>query len=215
MKSFFRKKSTKAFTLIEVIMAISIAGLLLVAATTYLFSLTQIWGDTQKDQYFTHHAEGVSRFLDQLFDEAQYLDSEPVKWAPLPGASPFDPPLLQFSLPGNPALLYWEGRPLGGVTCYLYFNETEGLELIWYSELEKIESPSDMHRTLISPIVKNITYCNYDPDFEQWEESREPILDRQGNRKVPNALKLTFKYEDEEKVQTFNIPTEEASVPIF
>lgn len=58
------------FTLLEVILAVTIAGALLAAAAALMVSVTSVWMDRQDRHFFEDHVDGVSEFLQACFSNA-------------------------------------------------------------------------------------------------------------------------------------------------
>jgi hypothetical protein len=59
-----------AFTLLEVILAVSIAGALLAGAATLMVSVTNAWLERQDRHFFEDHVDGVTEFLQASFSMA-------------------------------------------------------------------------------------------------------------------------------------------------
>ncbi|MGZ0657191.1 prepilin-type N-terminal cleavage/methylation domain-containing protein [Coraliomargarita sp. W4R53] len=68
-RSTFNVKQS-AFTLLEVILAVTIAGALLAAAATLLVSVTDVWMERQDKHFFEDHVDGVTEFLQASFTAA-------------------------------------------------------------------------------------------------------------------------------------------------
>lgn len=64
------KRSNRAFTLLEVILAIAITGFVLAAATSFVVSLSRIWIDREERHFFEDHVDGVTEFLNASFASA-------------------------------------------------------------------------------------------------------------------------------------------------
>ena len=60
----------KAFTLVEVLLALSVAGLLLTYAAFQIVSLSTIWAHRADEDFFSEHADGVAHFLNAAFERA-------------------------------------------------------------------------------------------------------------------------------------------------
>lgn len=58
------------FTLLEVILAVTIAGALLAAAATLMVSITDAWLKRQDRHFFEDHVDGVTEFLQASFTHA-------------------------------------------------------------------------------------------------------------------------------------------------
>jgi len=260
-------------SLLEVILAIAVAGFVLAAAVAMLVSISTIWSERSERHFFVDHVDGVTEFLNATLssagveialndnretskDSAQIGNDagiqrpsisisttgtgstrsgtnatnsdasggliraadEPVGWARPPGFSDSKDPLLNFKLTTAPPLLVGlENAPLLGIDAFLYFDDTEGLSLLWYSTLqEETDNINDLRRTIISPLVAKIQYIYWDERFEKWEEEEEP-MEGDGNDQylLPRFLKLTFEYEDETQERTLTIPVPSKSALIY
>jgi prepilin-type N-terminal cleavage/methylation domain-containing protein len=267
--------SKSGMSLLEVILAIAVAGFVLAAAVSLLVSISSIWSERAERHFFVDHVDGVTEFLNATFatagveialgesdpdsetepgggDEGKSdleLDlkmngtggeinnknnaeeeetseagglvrasDEPVGWARPPGFADYKDPLLNFNLTKAPPLLVGlENAPLLGLDAYLYFDDNEGLSLLWYSILqEETDDISDLRRTTISPLVTDIHYIYWDESFEKWEEEDEPMEGDGADQYIlPRFIKLTFEYEDETQVRTFTIPVPSKSALIY
>lgn len=56
-----------AFTLMEIILAVSIAGALLAAAATLVVSVSELWLERQDRHFFDDHVDGVTEFIQASF----------------------------------------------------------------------------------------------------------------------------------------------------
>ncbi len=59
-------------TLIEVVLAIAVAGFVLTAATSFVVSISSIWSTRSERHFFEDHVDGVMHFLQGTFDRAGY-----------------------------------------------------------------------------------------------------------------------------------------------
>ena len=184
----------KGFSMMEVLVALAIGGLLLVSSTDLLVSISKRWidGPSSKD-VFDAHVNGVSRFLTAVMEEAtvptlnssgnQAIDlRRPV------GFSDSEDPLIHFYLRDAPPFFVWPKGPAQRVHAYLYFEEGEGLSIAWFSELQELEkneegemAPEDedeLFKTLISPFCETIHYCYYgdeddgELDIKEWDAKK-------------------------------------------
>lgn len=60
----------QGFTLIEVLLAITITGFVLAGATSLIVSVSNIWTNRQSSHFFGDHVDGVAEFLKASFSEA-------------------------------------------------------------------------------------------------------------------------------------------------
>ena len=63
-------RGVAAFTLLEVILAVTIAGTLLAGAATLMVSVTNAWLERQDRHFFEDHVDGVTEFLQASFSMA-------------------------------------------------------------------------------------------------------------------------------------------------
>ena len=59
-----------AFTLMEIILAVTIAGALLAAAATLVVSVSELWIERQERHFFDDHIDGVTEFIQASFSNA-------------------------------------------------------------------------------------------------------------------------------------------------
>jgi len=257
--AFPPKSSTRAFTLLEVILAIAITGFVLAAATSFVVSISKIWVDREERHFFEDHVDGVTEFLRASFatagteiasseDSNDTLETEPssetepevatnapsekstengglmrsaeepVGWGRPPGFAEYQDPLLSFKLATTPPLLInLDNAPAIGIDAFLYFENGDGLSLLWYSLLqEEAEEISDMRRTEISSLVTAVRFIYWDERFEKWDTIDEPKKG-EGNDEfvLPRFVELIFEYKGETKERTLTIPVPSTSALLF
>ncbi len=230
------------FTLVEMLLALALGGAVMVFATMYVVNLTHIWLEQGDDEFFQQHADGVTLFLNNAFvrsvgreaararpggageeqpDESLRRRSgrpereDAVSWARPPGYSDFDPPMLSFSLHEAPALLVGESGVMPAVNGYLYYDRGAGMAVLWYSRLQRVETLRDVNSTLLSPFITRVEYAYYEREDDRWELFERPEEDTDGQYLMPDALQLTFTYEEEEIVRAVYIPKRRQNVPLF
>ncbi len=211
-KSFLRGsiRSRKGFTLVEILLAITIGASVLMAATSLLYSMGKVWLNEQSGSLFYQHCNHLNIFLQQSFERSVRPSSLPrVRWERPPEWSEFDDPLLCFELDETPPLLYENGEPLYHLTCYFYFTEKDGLCLLWYSKQYAIEKLSDLYLTQLSPYAKSIHYIYYDTDMKEWRESDTPEKERSGKWVLPEALRFTLEHNEDVRELIIALPTKQ------
>lgn len=65
-----RSARASAFTLLEVLLAITITGFVLAAASTMVVSISNIWVDRHESNFFEDHVDGVAEFMQSCFSGA-------------------------------------------------------------------------------------------------------------------------------------------------
>ena len=271
-------RSVAAFTLLEVILAVAIAGALLAGAATLMVSVTNAWLERQDRHFFEDHVDGVTEFLQASFsmagteialgDEDESggstsskteneietdgsevtvdipgnnnsndgnsmddnttdsttgsglvrVSEDPIDWSQPPGFADYQDPLLHFRLNETPPLLVQtENAPIIGVNAFIYFEDDEGLSLLWYTPLqEDSEDLDDLRRTPLSDLVTKVEYVYWDERFEKWETETEP-KESEGDDQfiLPRFLKLTFEYEGLIKERSLTLPVTSRNALIF
>jgi len=226
MKSF-----RKGFTLVEVLLALSIGSLILVAATALLITIAQSWANRPATRdAFLSHVNGVSNFLSVILEEASFSITskagDPLVNLKRPtGFSSTDDPLVHFFLKEAPPLFYSPHGPAVRVHIFIFPEEDEGLSLLWFSELNEVEKnkeggielveENDLQKTLISPFFKEMYYCYYGSeddgkdDIKEWEISDQLLdSDKNGQFRLPTQIKLVFRWDEEELEKTITIAIE-------
>ena len=253
-------------SLLEVILAIAVAGFVLTAAISLLVSISSIWSERSERHFFADHVDGVCEFLNATFatagseitstnidsrsddeiiedpnDSPEPVDpeeeitedsaaeqphsgslishaNEPVRWATPPGFANYQEPLLNFSINDAPPILVGlENAPSLSIDAFLHFKADEGISLLWYSNLqEDVENTNDLRRTLLSPLVKKVSYIYWDERFEGWEEEDSPQRGDDADQYIlPRFIKLLFEYEGETKERILTIPVPSRSAFTF
>ena len=209
-------KSGKGFSLVEVLLALSIGGLVLLAATALLVTISQAWANRPATRdAFDAHVNGVSHFLSAVLEEAslssfalpndQSIDLQyPV------GFSDAQDPLIHFYLREAPPLFFSPYGSAVRVHAYLNVQDGEGLSILWFSELQELEKndegrmepqdESELMKTLVSPFCQEIFYCYYGDedarpdDIKEWEiqDSLEESEKGQDNYRIPAFIRLYF-----------------------
>lgn len=64
------KQRNRGFSLVEVLLATAVAGILLTAMTFQIVSLSNIWIHRTSDDYFQEHVDGVASFLNSTLQQA-------------------------------------------------------------------------------------------------------------------------------------------------
>ena len=218
-------RSRKGFTLLEVMVSVFIGAMLLVATTTFIFSMGELWGRGADVWLFQKHVRGVSRFLEQSIQTTSWRlpsgeEAEaPVYWFEWNSREYQNNPLLTFELDVSPGILVWPESRLPYVVCSLEFEEGEGLFMLWRSRLEEDFEEESPRKTLISPFVKSINY--YYIDFEEDEEDAEwdiqdyPEKEADGSYLLPQRIELVFEYEGQEEKRQVILPMIFNGVPMF
>ncbi len=65
-----RTHSRSGMTLIEVVLALAVAGFLLAAATSFVVSISNIWAQRSQRNFFEDHVDGVTEFINATLQSA-------------------------------------------------------------------------------------------------------------------------------------------------
>ena len=210
----------RAFTLLEMLLALALVALLLVAMSSFLFSMGELWGRRADVRLLDQHVRAVTRFL------AQDLRTAALPPFGRADAATFSLPevrpraglierLFTFELPAGSRLCDWPGPPLPEVVCSLQVRTNQGLLLLWQSRLERGFGEEAPRETLISPLVTGISFDYYDPEARRWTTENLLKLDPQGQPLVPGRLRLTFTHGQLKRVSLIAVPAAGAGLPAF
>ena len=215
-------KRKNGFSLVEVLLALAIGGLILTAATSLLVTISQAWANRPATRdAFDAHVNGVANFLTAMLEEATLTDGlnsqkKAITLDRAPGFSESDDPLVRFYLREAPPLFFWPepGSVASRVHVFLQVDDRDGLRLLWYSDLQDLEKnekgirePEDddeLFCTVVSPFCTEVFYCYYgdehdtDDDLIRWEivDELEEDIDS-GDFRLPAFAKLVFKWDEE------------------
>lgn len=225
--NFPRRGRGRAFTLVEILIAMAIASMLIVGMTTLIFSMGELWGRNTDIRLFDLHTRNVTRFLESELAAAALPPSggaggtqttttganantaattAPVAVQEVRDQTGNADNYLTYELPNGSRLCVWPDRALPNVVCSLAYREGQGLILLWHSRLEinfDIDAPRE---TLITPLVTGMTYDYYDTDTKTWKN--EPTLRKDNSNQgvLPQRLRLLFSYSGHTAETVIDIP---------
>ena len=197
---------SRAFTLIEVIMAVAISGMVMAAVASFLYSTAQAYARETYLNTRDEHIQGVSSFLRQIILESQ-ASEEKLAWSALPDETNKDPEYLKFQLiQPNPLLTYGKISP-SGVVCYLKVTEPDDFILLWRPKLMPEDNPDKpaLFKLTITDQISEISYFYFDEEMERWEEDSQPEKGDNGQYLMPEFIELTFKDNDGEAGKSIRI----------
>ena len=223
-------KSLKSgFTMVEVLLALSVGSLVLISATSLLMTISQAWANRPATRdAFDAHVNGVAHFLTALIEEATAAPSskggdQVVKLEAPIGFGSIDDPLVSFYLKEAPPLFFNPYGKAVKVRTYLFPEENEGLSLLWFSELQELEKNEEgilqpieeegLRKTLISPFCQEVFYCYYgeeddqEDDIKNWDFSRDlQESEKSEEYRIPDFMKLVFRWDKEDLERTISLP---------
>jgi hypothetical protein len=206
--------------MLEVLLALALVGMLLVALNTFIFSMGELWGQGTEARLFERHVGAVTRFLEHelraaVLPPAARPNSSPIALQEVQPQGGITEKMLTFDLPSGSRLITWPERPLPEVVCSLQARETEGLFLLWHSRLEKNFDTDPPRETLVTPLVTKLAYDYYDPDFNRWSTETALKLDSSGNPTPPQRLRLKFSYGKMTTESVVTLPAPTMALPLF
>lgn len=211
-----RRPRRRAFTLLEVLLALSLLGALLVALNVFVFSMAEVWGKGRDERLFAQHARAVTVHVEELLRSAALspagggLAMEEVRDER--GSTQIE---LAFTLAEGSRLLDWPEQPLPDVAMSLGIEEGAGLRLHWRSRLEQTDTADTPRRLIVSPFVTSLGWEYYDESFRRWEILDQPKRDTDGTYPLPVRMKIGFAHGPLSLVRVVNIPTRgEGATPL-
>ena len=216
-----RPRRSRAFTLVEVLLALALLAALLAALNQFVFSITEAWTKDRDRFVFVQHTRAVTRHVDEMLQTAinHARSSGTTSGAPaidelhVPGGTTAE--LLAFDLPGGVRLFVWPAKPLPEVRCGLGFKPDEGLVVYWKSRLEEDFATADMRMTVISPFVTGISYDYYDTDKQTWSNEDTLQEDSTGAFQTPQRVRLKFARHGQEIEQIIPLTMTREGVPAY
>lgn len=185
----------RAFTLLEVVLAMSVAAVVMFGCAATLLNLVNTAERVEGGWSLTKHADGAEKFLREAFINSALLHaskignvshqnaSNTLAVAEIPESSET---ALAFEIDEQTPILLAAERFSPEKICYLS-HDTDGLSLVWrHANAEKKNSEAVLYKTPLSPYVKKISYLL--PDTNGWRE--EDDLSNIGD--MPSYVKLLF-----------------------
>jgi prepilin-type N-terminal cleavage/methylation domain-containing protein len=216
-----RTGGNRGFTLLEVLLALALASLVLVAMNTFIFSMGELWGRNSETHLFNQHVNAVTRFLQAELRSAVLPPSSRANATPIaveqitPKNGPVDN-LITFDLvPGSRVLSWPDNRSLPEVVCSLQVRQGEGLFLLWHSRLETRFSDDPPREMLLTPLVTGVSYDYYDDSLKRWTTATVFQNDTNGNPEAPQRLRLQFAYGKMTRQTVVAVPLAQQGMPNF
>ena len=215
-----RKSAIRAFTLLEILLALALASLTLVALNTFIFSMGELWGQNADVRLFERHVRAVTRFLENelraaALPPAARPNSTPIGLQEVRPQNGMMENMLTFELPAGSRLLNWPERPLPEVVCSFQARPNEGLIMLWHSRLEKNFETDAPRETVVTPLVTGMEYEYFDANMNRWTSETMLKMDPQGQPMTPQRLRLKFTYGKMSREGLVSLPTPGEGLPTF
>lgn len=201
------RKVSRAFTLVEVILAMSISSLVMFGACALMFDMVNVLEYFERGWSFRAHVDGVEKFLRSSFLSSSISDASILGTTYANNSSK----TLYLALDPDDGALgeYWlawgvaEAHPLylspfrfsPEKLCFLEFKEGEGLFIIWrFVVSEDKNSEAAVYKTPVSPYVFALAYLYYD-ETSGWTE--ENYINTAVGKGMPSYIKIYFEKDGE------------------
>jgi len=211
------RRRPAGLSLVEVLLALALLSVLLLALSQFLLSMGELWGRNRRQRLFDQHVRAVTRYLEDTLRRAAIAPAAGHGLRVGPGKTPplLSTPLLTFDLPAGDRLLPWPTAPLPDVQCLLAAERGRGLLLYWQSRWE-IGFETAAPRTLVvSPLVTALAYDYYNPDTKAWKTEDTPRPEKDGQTELPVRLRLHFQLEKWTADTLVRVPPATQALPMF
>jgi len=227
-------KKQSGFSLVEVLLALAVGGLVLMSASSLLVTISQSWANRPATRdAFDAHVNGIAHFLTAVLEEATLAKegsggADMVELLRPVGFSETKDPLIKFYLREAPPLFFWPHGLASRVHVYFQFEEGEGFYFLWYSDLQELEKSDNgehqlenedqLFRTQISPYFEEVYYCYYGEEGETADEEKTWQIESEleeniesGKFRVPDFIKIVFRWDEENLERTITLSVRKPS----
>ena len=184
----------RAFTLLEVVLAMSVAAVVMFGCAATLLNLANTAERVEGGWSLTKHADGAEKFLRAAFINSALLHaskignvshqnaSNTLAVAEIPESAET---ALAFEIDEQTPILLAAERFSPEKICYLS-HDTDGLSLVWrHANAEKKNSEAVLYKTPLSPYVKKISYLL--PDMPSYVK----LLFERAGEKIERIIPLS------------------------
>jgi len=211
-------KSNRGATLIELLVAIAMMAMMMTALLSFVFSMTEIWGQGGEKRLFNQHVNAVTRHLESMMRRAALPTSgfsreEVFGFEEVRSSRAGRTNGLTLRIPAGDRLMQWNGSPAPFVEATLGIDPEHGLMLYWRSALE--EEQEQWRETAVTPFVTALRYGYYDQDSQRWSEESSPTRSSEGLWRVPERLILKFEHGEQQTERTITLPLVISGQPIL
>jgi len=202
----------RGFTLLELLVALSIASLVFVGMNFFVFSMGELWGRGGDKRLFDQHVRAVTRFLERelsssAFPPAQKAGASAFTIEEIKPSGGLSENLVTYELLQSSRLFDWPDRPLPELICSLLVREGKGLYILHHSRLETKFEEDAPREVLVTPFITGLSYQYYDSDMKRWTEESSLKKDNTGAYLVPNRLQLKFSHKGMTREVLLSLPS--------
>lgn len=214
------KRSIRAFTLIETLLASALLGGLLLALNFFVFSMAEIWGVGAERRLFEQHVRAVTREVETMLRTAALpplANETPVFGREIRLDDGRRATLVTFELAGGSPRLPWKTAPLPDVVCALTQQSGKGLMLYWQSRLEKTYEEAAPRAFVLSSFGTELKYEYLEGEngSTYWRVYDQLQRDNQGRWRMPTRLRMSFALRDLKAETTVMLPPVNGALPHY
>lgn len=211
-------KRRSGFTLIELLVALALMAMLMTALLSFVFSMTEIWGEGGGKRLFTQHVNAVTRHVESMMRHATlptagHATNEAFSFVEVRTPRAGNVNGLTFTLAEGDRLIRWDDNIVPFAEITLGIDRQQGLVLYWRSQLE--EEKDTWREKAVTPLVTSLSYDYYDKDSKRWSTETTPQRSRDGLWRVPERLTLHFEHGDLKADRTITLPLAPGGQPIL
>lgn len=194
-----RKRKANAFTLLEIVIAIALSGILLTSAAAIVVNTVRLWEKSDDVASLDRHLSGLNRFLCAITAEQDTLQiAQTESGKTVVGCKWTSPPNLDVTFPSftiseDYPIFRLNEKPLPEISAWLYWD-SDGLWLISQTPRQKNENEHLASFTLLSPFFESAKILAWNDEFASWETVDNADAANFQNRSV--RLLLRFKREN-------------------
>lgn len=191
MNTLRQHKPAQGFTLLEVLLALSLTTLLLTAATALIVTLFLLWENQSQTDRQTR-ARSLELWLTDTLAQVAHTDANTgwqINWDN--DQRTLSAPTLSWQSDRRNSILP-QNAPGGRWEYRLIHNPPHGLFLAWRPTNLEAGTPSNYQYTLLSSQVSALRFAYYDPERERWNVYHEAVDPEREDGRVPDLIALDY-----------------------
>jgi hypothetical protein len=206
------RRRAGGFTLLEILLALMLTGLVLVSLNTFIFSMGELWGRGGDARLLDRHVQAFTRFLEEDLRGAESGTVGVREMRTAPGGREW---VVSYLRPEGNRVMVWPERPLPDVLAGLGLRDGQGLWLLWHSVWEERFLADPARETQLSPWVTAVAYDYFDEESRRWETRPDLRRLSASEYETPRRLRLTFAYRHLTRESVILLPAAPPGSPTF
>jgi len=208
-------RAKAGLTFLELLLAVSISGLIISAGAQLMFHFSQFWQQMEQEPLYSHHVDGVAAFIQYCMDNSEVLtdnEARPYCWCNPPRQKS---PALHFRL--DKALPFFETEllPKPPVDAWLWYDEEKGLSMLWHVPRKLTRGRFEMHQTPMSQWVEDLELGYFDAEENLWEYE-SALTEAEGEkREPPQAIRIHFNQNGRKLMRDFRMMRHDRDVLVY